>query len=69
VERLLVDGVMPPDGFKYTKGSPKQFTRKDQEKPVTREFCGECGASLSDTYRRLGVYLQLTADWRRTICS
>ena len=38
--------VMPLDGFKYTKGGPKQFTRKDLEKPVTREFCAECGTHL-----------------------
>ena len=37
---------MPPDGFKYTKGAPKQFTRTDLEKPVTREFCGECGTHM-----------------------
>jgi hypothetical protein len=30
--------LMPPDGFKYTKGAPKQFSRSDLEKPVTREF-------------------------------
>ena len=34
------------DGFKYTKGTPKQFTRKDLEKPVTREFCPECGTHV-----------------------
>ena len=38
--------AMPPDGFKYTKGAPKQFTRTDLEKPVTREFCGECGTHM-----------------------
>ena len=38
--------AMPPDGFKYTKGAPKQFTRKDLEKPVTREFCADCGTHL-----------------------
>ena len=38
--------AMSPDGFKYTKGGPKQFTRKDLEKPVTREFCAECGTHL-----------------------
>jgi hypothetical protein len=38
--------AMPPDGFKYTKGAPKQFSRKDLEKPVTREFCAECGTHL-----------------------
>ena len=25
--------AMSPDGFKYTKGAPKQFARKDLEKP------------------------------------
>jgi hypothetical protein len=38
--------VMPGDGFKYTKGAPKQFARKDLEKPVTREFCAECGTHM-----------------------
>ena len=38
--------AMAPDGFKYTKGAPKQFARKDLEKPVTREFCAECGTHL-----------------------
>jgi hypothetical protein len=38
--------AMPPDGFKYTKGAPKQFARGDLEKPVTREFCPECGTHL-----------------------
>jgi hypothetical protein len=38
--------AMPPDGFKYTKGAPKQFARSDLEKPVTREFCAECGTHL-----------------------
>jgi hypothetical protein len=36
-----------PDSFKYTKGAPKQFTRSDLEKPVTREFCPECGTHLA----------------------
>ena len=38
--------LMPPDGFKYTKGTPKTFMRSDLEKPVTREFCAECGTHL-----------------------
>jgi len=38
--------VMPPGGFKYTQGEPKQFTRDDLETPVTREFCAECGTHL-----------------------
>ena len=39
--------VMPSAGFAYTKGAPKQFTRSDLERPVTREFCGECGTHLA----------------------
>ena|SRR5690348_5297648 len=38
--------AMPLDGFKYTKGTPKQFSRTDLERPVTREFCAECGTHL-----------------------
>jgi hypothetical protein len=38
--------AMPTDGFGYTKGTPKQFTRKDLERPVTREFCAECGTHM-----------------------
>jgi hypothetical protein len=33
--------LMPPDGFRYAKGTPKQFTRSDLERAVTREFCAE----------------------------
>jgi hypothetical protein len=45
--------LMPPDGFSYTKGSPKQFTRGDLKGAVTREFCAECGTHL--TTRRPGL--------------
>jgi hypothetical protein len=38
--------AMPEAGFKYTKGAPKQFTRSDLDNPVTRDFCGDCGAPL-----------------------
>jgi hypothetical protein len=38
--------LMPADGFRYTKGAPKQFTRSDLERAVTREFCAECGTHL-----------------------
>ena len=38
--------AMPESGFSYTKGSPKQFRRSDLEKPVTREFCAECGTHI-----------------------
>ena len=39
--------AMPPDGFTYTKGAPARFTRPDLPNPVTREFCGTCGAPLT----------------------
>src|ERR1700760_4718118 len=38
--------LMPIDGFRYTKGKPKQFSRDDLDQPVTREFCAECGTHL-----------------------
>ena len=37
---------MPEAGFKYTKGTPKQFTRSDLDSPVTREFCSNCGTQV-----------------------
>ncbi len=37
---------MPEAGFSYTTGSPKQYRRRDLDKPVTREFCPECGTHL-----------------------
>lgn len=39
--------LMPAAGFSYTKGAPKQFTRSDLERPVTREFCPDCGTHLA----------------------
>src|SRR5579883_3609032 len=41
--------IVRPEAFRYTKGQPKQFKRKDLEKPVTREFCAECGRSEEHT--------------------
>jgi hypothetical protein len=38
--------LMPVAGFKYTTGAPKQFKRSDLERPVTREFCADCGTHL-----------------------
>jgi hypothetical protein len=37
---------MPESGFTYTKGTPKKFSRKDLNDPVTREFCADCGTHL-----------------------
>ena len=45
--------LMPPQGFRYTSGEPRKFSRSDLESPVTREFCGECGTHL--TTRRPGL--------------
>ena len=45
--------LMPSDGFRYTKGGPKQFTRSDLEHAVTREFCAECGTHIAT--RRPGL--------------
>jgi hypothetical protein len=39
--------LMPPAGFSYTRGTPKQFTRRDLAAAVTREFCGACGTHLT----------------------
>ena len=39
--------MLPIGGFGYTKGEPKTFTRSDIERPVTREFCGNCGTHLA----------------------
>ena len=38
--------AMPTSGFRYTKGEPKQFTRSDLPRAVTREFCPTCGTHL-----------------------
>ena len=38
--------LMPAEGFRYTKGTPKQFKRSDLENAVTREFCAECGTHI-----------------------
>lgn len=38
---------MPLSGFSYSKGAPKAFTRSDIERPVTREFCANCGTALA----------------------
>ncbi|MGE0845140.1 MAG: GFA family protein [Flavobacteriaceae bacterium] len=46
--------LMPPEGFRYTKGEPKSFRRDDLENPVTREFCGRCGTHVLT--RRPGLH-------------
>jgi hypothetical protein len=38
--------LMPVDGFRYTRGATKSYSRPDLEHPVTREFCPECGTHI-----------------------
>lgn len=45
--------LMPPEGFRYSKGAPKTFTRSDLAHAVTREFCADCGTHIAT--RRPGL--------------
>ena len=47
--------LMPENGFRYTKGAPKQFTRSDIENAVTREFCETCGTHVVTRRPGLGA--------------
>src|ERR1700730_9924072 len=38
--------LMPAEGFAYTKGAPKTYTRPDKADAVTREFCAVCGTHM-----------------------
>lgn len=38
--------ILPADGFSYTNGTPKSFSRSDLDAPVTREFCPDCGTHI-----------------------
>jgi hypothetical protein len=37
---------MPTEGFRYTEGAPKGFSRPDLASPATREFCPDCGTHM-----------------------
>jgi hypothetical protein len=39
--------MMPVGGFTYSQGAPKQFSRSDLVRPVTREFCPSCGTHMA----------------------
>ena len=39
--------VIPDAGFRYTSGTPQEFTRADLDAPVTRQFCGTCGTHIA----------------------
>ena len=51
--------AMALDALSYTKGAPKQFARKDLEKPVTREFCAECGTHMVTRPQRRIVVIKV----------
>ena len=51
--------IVKPEEFKYTKGTPRQFTRSDLEKPVTREFCPDCGTHLVTRPQRSVVVVKV----------
>jgi hypothetical protein len=51
--------MMPADGFRYTKGAPKQFTRSDIDNPVTREFCEACGTHMVTRPRMPAVVVKV----------
>ena len=38
--------VVPETGFRFTKGTPTSFSRKDLKRPVTRFFCATCGTAI-----------------------
>lgn len=57
--------LMPPEGFRYTKGEPKQFRRADIDNAVTREFCADCGTHLPT--RRPGLPYVILKAGRSTI--
>ena len=48
---------MPLAGFRFTKGTPKGFTRSDLENPGTREFCPDCGTQLLSRMPTLPIAL------------
>ncbi len=39
--------LMPREGFRYTQGAPRQFTRSDLDNAVTRDFCADCGTQIA----------------------
>ncbi len=38
--------AVPAAGFRFTKGSPRAFSRADMPGANTREFCPDCGTQL-----------------------
>ena len=48
--------AMPLDQFRYTKGTPKTFTRSDIDSPVSRNFCETCGVQIGTPIPSMGVF-------------
>ncbi|MDF2235592.1 GFA family protein [Albimonas sp. CAU 1670] len=44
--------MFPREGFRIVQGAAKDFARKDLEKPVTRQFCPECGTHVATQISR-----------------
>ena len=51
--------AVPVAALRYTKGAPKQFKRSDLERPVTREFCAECGTHMATRPNRPIVVIKV----------
>ncbi len=40
--------AVPANGFRFVKGTPREFARDDLETPVTRLFCPTCGTHIGN---------------------
>jgi hypothetical protein len=49
--------LVPADGFRYAQGTPRQFTRSDLDRAVTREFCADCGTHIATRRPRLAAVI------------
>ena len=38
--------LVPPEGFAYVEGEPRQFMRPDLPNAVSRDFCAACGTHV-----------------------
>ncbi len=47
--------VIQNEGFVWTKGAAKEFTRSDLERPVTRQFCPDCGTHITTLLKARGL--------------
>lgn len=47
--------TVPEDGYRITRGMPKEFTRSDIPNPRTRQFCPTCGTHLTTLIKARGL--------------